>query len=115
MASAAQIRLKALTRREIYSDTTNIANGASNSSGFLDVSKAKNITIFASSTGGTYQLQFIWSRDGSTTLWTETITVVAGGRSNQVVPAAPFVQVKVNNTGGAPFSAHLTSISVDAM
>lgn len=114
MSGAEYTRLQNTSRRELYYTTTLIAPTASETGAWSSIYGADNLYVYRSNTGGTYSLEFDWSRDGSTALFTETITTSGGGRSTPVQTISPYVRVRVRNTSvSAAFTAHTTVVWTD--
>jgi hypothetical protein len=95
---------------------TNLAAGANeivaggNAGGFFDVASRARLFLGRASTGGAYQLDLEWSRDGATIDLTETVAVGDATTVGKEV-AMPFVRVRVRNTGGTAFTAHRTTVT----
>lgn len=91
---------------------TNLAAGANEivAGGFFDVASRARLFLGRTSTGGAYQLDLEWSRDGATIDLTETVAI---GDATTVgkEAAMPYVRVRVRNTGGTAFTAHRTTVT----
>lgn len=93
-----------------WTDGTLLAASGSASSGWLSVDTKDKLHIIRTHAGGTYALEIEWSRDGSTTDITETVTTTNDARTSVEV-AAPYAKVTVKETGGTTaFTTHRTTV-----
>ena len=97
----------------VWSDGTLVPAAGSAASGFQKVGGHERLVIGRTATGGTYGFEIDWSRDGTTVDFTQAVTV-ADADSASVDICAPYARFRVNNTGGADFTAHRTNVMLFA-
>lgn len=114
MSSASYTIFQNSVKKEVFYSTSLVGTGGSDASQFLNISGSNSLFIYRTSTGGTYALEADWSRDGTTSLFTETLTTVSGGRSNVVATISPYVKLRVRNTHSTDaFTNHETVVWAD--
>lgn len=94
-----------------FTDGTLIAISSEVVSGWLDLEKVAHLHITRTATGGTYDFQIDWSRDGVTADVTETVTVGDNASVEKQV-ATRYARFRIRNTSGViAFSAHRSVVS----
>lgn|SRR5574341_1000245 len=107
----------------IWRTTANLAASASAQSDWLDVSRYSKLYIMRSMSGisSTYDLEADWSDTGDgpgqspviITTITYSVSDISAADTNikEIMVIAPYVRLRVSNTGLGVMSSHVTNVS----